>query len=153
MRKLFSFSFVLLCVAFAQQARAQDAQLMPVPLRPIYPGESLKQSDFTMKLFNVSPPLKSVYVFNSSQFARMEAVRTLSTGKPVLLKSIRTAEDVKKGQPTKAVYSSDTIEIQGTLVPLTGGSVGEAIDARNPVSGGVVRAVIIEGGTLLVLAK
>lgn len=153
MLKFFAVVIVLFQLMLVQQGQAQQAQLMPVPVRPIYPGESLKQSDFSMKLFSVSPALRTAYVFDQNQFVHMEAVRTLARGKPVLLKSIRSAEDVKKGQPTKALYSSDTIVIQGTLVPLSGGSVGEAIDARNPASGGVVRAVIVEGGTLLVLAK
>lgn len=153
MRKTSQLCVVLLHFLLAPLAKAQEAQLMPVPLRPIYPGETLKQSDFTLKLFNVNTAFRTAYVFEPSQFVRMEAVRTLGVGKPVLLRSIRTVEDVKKGQPTKAVYSSSTIEIQGTLVPLSGGSVGDAIEARNPVSGAVVRAIVSEDGTLLVVAK
>lgn len=137
----------------AHHANAQEAQLMPVPLRAIYPGEILESSNFTMKLFNVTPALRASYVFEQNQYERKEAVRTLAVGKPFLLQSIRTAEDVKKGQPTKAIYSSNTVEIQGTLVPLTGGSVGEVIEARNPASGGVVKAIVADGGTLLVIAK
>jgi flagellar basal body P-ring formation protein FlgA len=153
MRKFLPFSLAFLLSGMVQSTMAQEAQLMPVPVRSIFPGESLDDSDFTLKLFNVTDALRKSYAFERNQFIRMEAVRTLVVGKPVLLRSIRTAEDVRKGQPTKAIYTSATVEIQGNLVPLTGGSAGETIEARNPASGSIVRAVVKEDGTLLVLTK
>lgn len=126
---------------------------MPVPTRSIFPGESLFASDFILKLFIVNEALRKSYVFEQQQFERMEATRTLQAGKPVLLRWIRTAEDVRKGQPTKTLYSSATIEIQGMLVPLSGGSVGQMVEARNPASGSVVRALVMDDGTLLVPSK
>jgi flagellar basal body P-ring formation protein FlgA len=131
----------------------QEVRLMPVPVVPIYPGQSLEESDFTMKLFSVNEALRKSYVFERHQVIHMQAVRTLAAGRPVLLRFIRTAEDVRKGQPTKAIYASGTIEIQGLLVPLTGGSAGQVIETRNAASGGIVSALVREDGTLLVVAK
>jgi flagellar basal body P-ring formation protein FlgA len=133
--------------------QAQNAELLPVPVRSIFPGETLQQSDFAMKLFQVTEAQRLSFAFELGQLQDMEAARTLAVGKPIPLRAIKTVEDVQKGQPAAAIYVADTVEIQGTLVPLTGGSSGQTIEARNPASGSIVRAKVMANGKLMVLAK
>jgi flagellar basal body P-ring formation protein FlgA len=144
---------IALVAAFCGTAEAQQAHLMPVPTRIILPGEPLDTSDFTMKLFTASDSLRKSFAFDPKQFERMEASRPLAAGKPVALKALRVSENVKKGQPTKAIYASPNVEIHSILIPQTGGSAGTDINARNPVSGQMIRAKILEDGTLQVIAR
>jgi flagellar basal body P-ring formation protein FlgA len=144
---------VALTMVCASAVQAQNVQALPVPNRTIFPGESLKPSDFVKKLFNVNEGMRQAYAFDENQFDSMETARTLAAGKPVLLRSIRILEQVKKGQPTRAVYSVNAIEIQGTLVPLANGSVGQTVEARNTASGAIVHAVVQQDGTLQVISK
>ena len=153
MNRWLPISIVCLTFGMTLTVCAQETLLMPVPVRPIYPGQILDEAEFTMKLFTVPNSSRAVYAFEMQQISSKEAVRTLAEGKPVNLRAIRAIEDVKKGQPTKAVYTSESIEIQGMLVPLTGGSVGQVVEARNAASGGIVKALVIGGGTLLVTGK
>ena len=146
---------LLLCISFGAvtAALAQDTLSMPVPLRTIYPGQNVDAVDIGKKLFTVPDVSRSTYVLQNEQLAGKEAVRTLAAGKPIPLSFVRTKEDVKKGQPTKAIYNSGTIEIQGMLMPLTGGTVGQVVQARNAASGHTVNALVLDGGTLLVVGK
>jgi flagellar basal body P-ring formation protein FlgA len=148
-------SSIISCVLLGMplQVLAQEAQLMPVPAQTIYPGQSLDAAEFVMKLFNVPDSSRTTYVFAKEQVSGKEAIRTLAMGKPIALRSIRTLEDVKKGVPTKAIYSAGSIEIQGLLVPLSGGTIGQTVEARNTTSGGIVKALIVTGGSLLVVGK
>jgi flagellar basal body P-ring formation protein FlgA len=146
-------SVLVMSAAMIGSGYAQDAQLMLVPDRSIFPGERLSEADFSFRLFSINESVRRTYVFEKAQLQHTEAVRTLAAGKPVLLRSLRAAEDVKKGRPVQARYVSGGIEIQGLLVPLAGGSAGDIVDTRNPSSGEIVRASVKEDGTLLVLTK
>jgi flagellar basal body P-ring formation protein FlgA len=153
MRKWPAFLAVIWLIGSAPTSLAQERQLLPVPLRTIFPGQALVGGDFTLKLFTVSAQSRRSFVFEQGQLSDMEAARTLVAGKPIALGSLRVIEDIKKGQPTKAIYNSGGIEIQGLLMPLTGGSVGQTIEARNASSGGIVKVQILEDGTLAVIGK
>jgi flagellar basal body P-ring formation protein FlgA len=144
-----------LCLVLAMPAEvsAQEAIMMPVPTRPIFPGQNLDSAEFTSKLFNVWDSARTSYAMQQDQLIGKQAIRTLAAGKPIALRSIRETEDVTKGNPTKAVYTSGSIEIQGLLVPLTGGTVGQVVRARNAASGNIVSAMVMDGGTLLVIEK
>lgn len=144
---------VSLLLLSAVKTSAAEPLLMPVPSRTIFSGESINESDLTMKLFNVSEASRKTYVTDVGQFSRLVAARTLLAGKPVALHSLRNMEDVKKGQHVKAVYYSGVIEIQAILQPLSGGSIGQIIEARNAASGGIVKAQIAPDGSLIVIGK
>ena len=146
-------SFVCFALSLTSGASAQEALLMPVPSRTIFPGQRLDGVNFTVKLFNVWDSARAAYVLQQDQLTGKEAIRTLAAGKPIALVSIQDAEEVKKGQATKAIYKSGDIEIQGMLVPQTGGAVGQTLRARNASSGNTVNAMVLEDGTLLVIGK
>ncbi len=134
-------------------AHAQEATLLPVPIGPVFPGQRLDQAGVTEKLFTASAASRQTYVFGRDQLDHMEAARVLQAGKPIPLRSLRLAEDVKKGQAVKAVYNQGSIEIQGLLMPLGGGSSGQMIDARNISSNEIIRARVLPDGSLLVIGK
>ncbi len=141
------------CLLLAKPGIAGEEVLLPVPESSVFAGQRLSASQFTLKLFIVSHSSRQSYVFDVKQLARMQALRTLVAGKPIALRSLRLIDDVSKGRPTKAYYVSDTIEIQGMVIPLASGSSGEIIDARNAASQEIVKAEVMADGTLLVRQK
>jgi flagellar basal body P-ring formation protein FlgA len=140
-------------LSLTSEAIAQEVLLMPVPSQTIFPGQRLDDVKFTVKLFNVWESARSAYILQQDQLTGKESIRTLAAGKPIARVSIQDAEEVKKGQATKAMYKSGDIEIQGVLVPQTGGAIGQTLKARNASSGNSVNAVVLEDGTLLVIGK
>jgi flagellar basal body P-ring formation protein FlgA len=151
-RRCLDFAASLLLVSTVETS-ASETLLIPVPVRTIYAGEIVNNADLTMKLFSVSETSRKTYATEVDQFSRMEAARVLIAGKPVSLRSLRNMEDVKKGQMVKAVYLNGVIEIQTTLLPLSNGSIGDIIEARNAGSGNTVRAQIASDGSLIVIGK
>lgn len=149
-------SFILVAGLFlvtAVETSATETLLIPVPLRTIYVGESVNNADLTMKMFSVSETSRKTYAIDVDQFSRMEAARVLIAGKPVSLRSLRNIEDVKKGQQVKAIYFNGVIEIQAMLLPLSNGSIGDVIEAKNVGSGNTVKAQIASDGSLIVIGK
>jgi flagellar basal body P-ring formation protein FlgA len=146
-------SAILIFVSLFGIAAAEELTLMPVPLRTIFPGQPLDASEFTMKLFSVPESARQSYVFEKEKILHMEAARSLTAGNPVKLLAIHAIKDVKRGLPTKAVYASGQIEIQGLLLPVTDGSAGEIIETRNMFTHVVVKAEVLPDGTLLVVQK
>ena len=153
MKKRFAGFVFLFFASMSTHVVAEEALLLPVPMRTVFAGQSLDEAELTVKLFYVSESSRRNYVFENEQLDRMEAARTLPAGKPILLNAIKKFEDVKKGRPLKAVYQSGVIEIQGLLSPTSSGSIGQVIEARNTTSGGIVKVEISSNGTLMVIGK
>jgi flagella basal body P-ring formation protein FlgA len=152
MLRLLCSILVFTCICL-DMASADDTAWMPVPARPVLPGQSLARVEFVPKLFAVSAISRQNFVFRAEQFEHMEATVVLAAGKPVAIRTLRRVEDVKKGQLTKAVYSIGTIDIEGLLLPLSGGSAGQIIDARNTTSHEIVRAEVLSDGSLRVVRR
>jgi flagella basal body P-ring formation protein FlgA len=153
MQNMLAACFGSLVLFASLTASAQDATLMPVPTAPVFPGQRLDQAEIQDKLFTASAASRQTYVFDRDQLDHMEAAKVLLAGKPIPLRSLRLVEDVKKGLAVKAVYNQGSIEIQGLLVPLGGGSSGQMIDARNISSNEIVKAKVLPDGSLLVIGK
>lgn len=148
----------LACVAFAalalcglgQAAARAEERTMPVPLKTIYMGETLDPSLFSGKLFTVNAVAMQNYAMDISQLMSMQAARTLPAGKPIALRSIKPANDVSRGKSATARFLADGIAIEASLVPMQDGVAGQQIDAKNPASGVVVKALVNKDGTLTV---
>jgi flagellar basal body P-ring formation protein FlgA len=76
------------------------------------------------------------------------AKRALISGKPISLSFLRLAGAVAQGNPTKVILEKNGLVITTLLIPLQSGIAGQTIDARNPESGKIVRAIINADGSL-----
>jgi len=134
------------------QASAETMAL-PVPLRTIFPGQTITDADFVQKEFDVSAVAKLNFVLTVDQTQHKQAAKILFIGKPIPIAAMVKANDVRKGQETIARFSADGIEIQGALSPLSDGVVGQIVPCRNLTSGIIVDALVMADGSLSVSEK
>jgi flagellar basal body P-ring formation protein FlgA len=76
------------------------------------------------------------------------ARRTLPPGQPIPKSAIREPFIIQQGKTVALVFQSGNISITGIALALESGSAGDAISARNPDSGTVIRGVIQADGSL-----
>jgi flagella basal body P-ring formation protein FlgA len=143
-----------LAVGLTNGVAAQaETMALPVPTRTILPGQLIDDADFSQKNFEVSAVAKLNFVISFDQMRQKEAAKLMTAGKPVPMSAIRKANDVHKGQQTIARFSEDGIEIQGILSPLNDAVAGQIVRCRNPSSGIMVDALVLENGSLSVSGK
>jgi len=126
---------------------------MPVPAHVVQAGQEMSESDFYVKDFEVNDVAKANYATEMNQLARMMSNKVLIPGKPVPLNALAIPPAVRKGKSTVVHFVTDGIDIQGTLMPMTDGSTGELIPARNQSSGVTVNALVLADGSLSVSEK
>jgi flagellar basal body P-ring formation protein FlgA len=138
---------VAFCLSLSHAALAEELSI-PVPAAVIYPGDEIASALLVDKIFSVPEPAAKNFVLTRKQIEGRAAKRMLFPGKPVPLSAIKLRDMVLQGQPTKAIVSSNGIVITTTLVPLQSAASGEVIEARNPDSGTILKALVLEDGTL-----
>ncbi|MBL8791144.1 MAG: flagellar basal body P-ring formation protein FlgA [Rhizobiales bacterium] len=140
----------MLTAAWPAAPAHAETMSLPVPLRTIYPKDTVNKADFTFKEYEVNEVARRNYVISLSQLEQQVAARALPAGRPVPLRSLKRASDVSKGQQVVARYVSHGIEIQGILVPEQDGVIGDTVRVRNPETGVSLLARVAPDGTLAV---
>ncbi len=130
-----------------------ETMALPVPARTIFPGQTIFESDFTQKDFEVSNVAKLNFVLSVDQLQHKEASKILPVGRAIPLAALTQANDVRKGKEVVAHFIADGIDIQGVLSPLKDGIAGETIPCRNPSSGLTVDAMVLADGSVSVSEK
>ena len=74
-------------------------------------------------------------------------------GKPIALSALKQPDAVTRGKPARAHFRAGGLEISTLLVPLDDAAAGETVSARNPQSGVIIEALVLESGELMVEAK
>ena len=151
--RFFANLFALGVVCVSAVPSQAEIVTMPVPLQTIYPGQPLRPEDFLLKSFSVNDVARQNFAIRIDQLLDKEPVTVLMSGRPIALKSIKQADDVKSGKLTVARFVEDGIEIQGVLMPRQNGSAGQIIEARNPTTGVVLNVMVLADGTLSVAEK
>jgi flagella basal body P-ring formation protein FlgA len=144
--------FIVVALFVSSSQGNADILDMPVPSRTFYPGEKLVVSEFQKKEFSVNETASKNYVLTNDQLVKMEALRTLTAGKPVALSSIRRESEVVKGSQISTIYQDLGITIQSKMTALQDGAIGATITARNPATGQIVQGRVKAGGILEVSA-
>lgn len=143
--------FILgLLAAFCLPAQAGEFTLL-VPARTIYPGEAV--AALVEKTFSLADSRLGNWVTDPAQVRGLQAKRTLVAGKPIAMAALKQPDAVTRGKPARALYRSEGIEIATLLVPLDDAPAGAMVRARNPDSGIVVEALVLDSGELLVAAR
>jgi flagella basal body P-ring formation protein FlgA len=143
--------FVAASVLFVGAANAEIRSL-PVPSLTIYPGETITAAMLTEKKFAGSAQSLNAAVTSAGAIIGMTAKRTLLPGRLIPPNAVKPADLVKQGALTAAVFRSAGLTISTYAVALRSGVEGDIIEARNPETGVVLRAVVQADGTLLVSA-
>lgn len=124
--------------------------LVPVPRVTIYPntlitGDMLEDMDFAAE--GLGQP--QVYAPREALIGKV-ARQTLLPHTAVAPSAVREPFTIKQGQPAVAVFQAGALVISATAMPLESGSVGDAINLRNPDSGTTIRGVVQADGTVRV---
>ena len=114
----------LALVSCALPALAQ--QVVLIPNRVIYPGETLPELDGKV------------------------AKRTLLTGRYIPVSSLREAYLVEKGTAVEVMFVSGALTISASAVTLEPGSAGDMVKVRNVDSGKILSGIVMADGSIRV---
>jgi flagellar basal body P-ring formation protein FlgA len=143
----------LVCTVLPAPTARAELRDMPVPLRNISAGEALRPELFMTKQFSVNAVALRNFASSRDQLAAKQAKRTLVAGKPIALSFVRNSDDIERGNKATAIYEVAGIQIQTILVAQENGSAGDVIDAKNPESGLIVKAMVRADGSLEIIGQ
>ena len=127
--------------------------MLPVPIVTLYPGDLIEESNLAEKAFIGRSESWKNYATSKLDVTGKRAQRTLIAGQSIPLLAIQDAVLIKRGAAVRAQFEDDGILITTTLVPLTSGSVGNVIEAKQADGGPVVRAQVQADGSLKVASQ
>ena len=134
--------------ASAVMASAQD--MVMVPTRVIYPGETVTTADIQAVALQRSTAGLPPIAFDRSEVEGQVARRTLLPGRLIALSSLREAYAVEAGKPVQVQFIQGSLTISAVGVPLQPGSTGDLIRVRNIDSGVVFSGIVMADGTVRV---
>lgn len=140
-----------LVAAWAAPALAQD--MVIVPTRVIYPGETIggdaiREVPLRRQVRNIA-----ALAVDWSQLEGKVARRTLLPGRMIPVSSVRDAWLVEPGSPVQVRFVHGGLEISVAGVPLQHGSAGDMIKVRNMDSGTVFTGIVMADGSIMVAAS
>jgi flagella basal body P-ring formation protein FlgA len=137
--------------AVAASAFAAFAQeMVVVPTRVIYPGETLSTADIQSVALRRSKAGLPPIAFDRDEVEGRVARSTLLPGRLIALSSLRDAYAVEPGKPVQVQFIQGTLTISVVGVPLQAGSAGDMIRVRNIDSGVVFSGTVMADGTVRV---
>ena len=140
-------------IALLTSAAHAGSYTLLVPVRTIYPGEEVAAAGLAAKTFKLAGGMLRNWVSEPAQVSGRQARRTLVAGKPIALSALKQPDAVTRGKPARAHFRAGGLEISTLLVPLDDAAAGETVSARNPQSGVIIEALVLESGELMVEAK
>lgn len=147
MKANYFFATVLLAHFCCSEAYA-DMQDIPVPLATIQAGKKILISDLVTKNFYVSDGAARLFATTVEEVEGKIAKRTLVSGRPIAQSYLRLSGTVVQGNPTKVVLEMEGLTITTLLIPQQSGVAGQTIEALNPDSGKIVKALVNADGSL-----
>jgi len=145
--------FVAGFLAALPLAQAAAQEVVVVPTRVIYPGETVSQ-DALQEMMLQRPPRGATAIARSpADLEGKVARRTLLPGRLVPLSSIRDPYLVEQGSTVTAVFAEGALTISILSVPLQPGAAGDLIKLRNVDSGAVFTGIVMQDGTVKVGAS
>lgn len=150
--RAFLSAFILAAAAaMALPAAAQDMVLVPV--RTIYPGETvsadmLQEVPLRRQLRNPAAVERDWRALDGKV-----ARRTLLPGRMIPTGSVREAWIVEPGKPVQALFVHGGLQIAVSAVALQAGAAGDMVRLRNVDSGSVFSGVVMADGTVRITAS
>ena len=138
-------------VAWPGLVFAAEANILPVPITIIYPGEVIKDGSLIDHDFSTdSPSSKFPAVENRAAIVGKVARRTLLPGSPIPLNAIGDPKAIANGAKVRIFFEGGGLAITAYGTALQAGSVGEIILVRNLGSGITVSGAVQADGSIRV---
>ncbi|MEP9389695.1 flagellar basal body P-ring formation chaperone FlgA [Mesorhizobium sp. KR9-304] len=138
---------------FAGAAPALAQEVVLIPSRVIYPGETIDLAvlkEVTLKPGRIVPP---AVVFRAPEIEGKVAKRTLLPGRYIPAAALREAWLVEQGAPVQVMFVSGPLTISATAVTLQSGAAGDLVKVRNIDSGKVFTGIVMADGSIRVGAS
>ncbi|SUU88676.1 flagella basal body P-ring formation protein FlgA [Aminobacter aminovorans] len=143
-------SAVLAFALLGGAAQAADQEVVLVPNRVIYPGETIALSslkEVTLKPGKVRPDAVATL---ADELDGRIAKRTLLPGRYVPITALREAWLVDRGASVQVVFASGPLMISAAAVTLEPGAAGDVVKVRNLDSGKVFTGTVMADGSIRV---
>jgi len=144
-----SFLSILLLVGVCSSALGADGELI-VPVRTIYPGETLNQTQVTARKFDVREDQILAFVRSIELVEGKVARRTLLANQPIPMGAFEEPRLALVGRQIKVEFREGGLVISTLASVLQAGAVGEMISVRILDGGRTVTGTIQKDGTLRV---
>ncbi|MBX3582168.1 MAG: flagellar basal body P-ring formation protein FlgA [Rhizobiaceae bacterium] len=145
-------AFALVAIAtLSAEAGAQEIVL--VPNRVIYPGETIDQAalkEVTLRAGRIVPTGAAVHV---AELDGKVTKRTLLPGRYIPAAALRQAWVVEQGAAVLMTFIAGGLTISATGVTLQPGAAGDIVRVRNIDSGKILSGVVMADGSIRVGAS
>ncbi len=141
---------VLALAMLAASAPALAQEVVLIPSRVIYPGETIVAGalkEVTLLPGKHSPDAVAVTL---SELDGKVAKRTLLPGRYIPVNALRDAWLVEQGAPVQVYFVAGGLTISAAGVTLQSGSAGDQVKVRNIDSGKVFSGIVMADGTIRV---
>nr|PZN45134.1 MAG: flagella basal body P-ring formation protein FlgA [Pseudomonadota bacterium] len=126
------------------------AEMLPVPVTTIRPGDIITESMLTERSFPDGYTTRFASVIDASQVIGKSARRTLLPGSPIPYNAVSSPEVVKRGAAARLVFEAEGLVITALGTPLQSAGAGEHVRVRNVDSGLVVSGIVQPDGSIRV---
>ncbi len=142
-----------LFAALAGALPAYAQEMVVVPNRVIYPGQTvtadaLEEVELRRQLRGGTSVVRS-----PDEIEGLVAKRTLLPGRMIMTSAVRKPHLVETGSAVTVLFSQGALQISLMAVPLQPGAAGDVIKLRNIDSGAVFSGIVMQDGSVRVLAS
>jgi flagella basal body P-ring formation protein FlgA len=143
-----------LCIGAAAAPPASAGEVMlPVPTVTLYPGDVITNAQIVERAFRMEARAPMAAIASRMAVVGKAARRTLLPGQPIPSNAVDDVKLVRRGVPTKVVFSEDGLVITGIVEPMQSAAVNEMVKARNPDTGLTIMGMVQADGTIRVGAE
>jgi flagella basal body P-ring formation protein FlgA len=144
---------ILLALGLGTSLPAAAQQVVMVPTRVIYPGETVSADALRpVTLSDGRVPPAGMAVLPEELDGKV-AKKTLVPDRYIPQAALREAYLVETGKPVHVVFAVGSLVITATAVSLQSGSAGDFVKLRNLDSGKIIAGTVMADGTVRVSAS
>ena len=143
---------ILLALLFLPQLARADANVVPVPVLTIYPGDVIKDEWLEDRSLPPSTMGLGTGAFIQSRHVLVGKVarQTLLPGRPVPANGVGERKIVTNGAMVKVVFQEGGLTIVTYAAAMQPGTIGDVVSVRNVESGLIISGVVQSDGSVLV---
>lgn len=149
----FLLSAALTAATLLGAATAGAQEVVLVPARTIYPGETVTLSALREVVLKPGKQIPAAVAYRAEELDGKVARRTLLPSRYVPMNSLREAFLVEQGAPVQVVFEVGALTISATAICLQSGSAGDVVKVRNLDSGKMFTAIVTGSGVVRVGAS
>ena len=130
---------------------AMAADMLPVPVITIYPGDTIRNTYLVDRHFPGNEQVLRGNIIDSRlALVGKLARRTLLPGVPIPVNAVTDPNAITNGEKIRVIFNQDGLVIETYCIALQAGRVGQVISVRNLDSGMTISGVVQADGSVRV---